>query len=208
MEAEPMAVEGAFTFTAPIHHDDRGSFSSPYLASSFAEATGKDLFSPAQMSHSTSRRGVVRGIHYTAAPPGAAKLVYCPRGRALDFVIDLRTGSPSFGRWTRQELGPAAGRSVYLPVGTGHLFVALEDDTVMVYAMSREYVPENELAVAPHDPDLALALPEGADVLSQRDTAAPTLRTARARGLLPDYRTSVELERAQVRRPVSPSGHR
>lgn len=200
-----MAIEGAFVFTSPVYRDDRGTFSSPFLASAFAEATGSDFFRPAQMSHSSSNRGVVRGIHYTAAPPGAAKLVYCARGAVLDFVVDLRAGSPSFGRWEQLELGPLTGLSVYLPVGVGHLFASLEDDTVMVYTMSREYDPENELAVAPFDPALALPLPEGADVLSRRDREAPTLESSLALGLLPEYRTSVALERAP-RRPSTVSG--
>jgi GNAT superfamily N-acetyltransferase len=93
-------------------------------------AAGHPLFAPAQISHSRSRRGVVRGVHYTATPPGMAKLVHCPQGRALDFIVDLRTGSPAFGRWESVELDPASGRSAYLPVGVGHLFVALEDDEV------------------------------------------------------------------------------
>ncbi|MEU0492759.1 dTDP-4-dehydrorhamnose 3,5-epimerase family protein [Nocardiopsis changdeensis] len=196
MRARQLSIPGALVFTAPVYSDPRGTFTSPFLASAFAEAAGHPLFAPAQISHSRSRRGVVRGVHYTATPPGMAKLVHCPQGRALDFIVDLRTGSPAFGRWESVELDPASGRSAYLPVGVGHLFVALEDDTVMSYFLSREYVAENERAVAPFDPDLGLEIPPGHTQISERDRVAPSLGEAARLGALPDYRECLVLEQS------------
>jgi 5-epimerase len=196
MRAQPLSIPGALVFTAPVYADPRGTFTSPFLASEFAGAAGHPLFAPAQISHSRSRRGVVRGVHYTASPPGMAKLVYCPQGRALDFIVDLRIGSPTFGSWESVELDPGSGRSAYLPVGVGHLFVALEDDTVMSYFLSREYVAENERAVDPFDPDLGLAIPPGHGQISERDRVAPSLDEAARMGALPVYETSLALERA------------
>ncbi|MDA0567770.1 dTDP-4-dehydrorhamnose 3,5-epimerase [Streptomonospora sp. S1-112] len=200
MDVRGLDVEGALLCAPPVFTDERGAFASPYTESALRRAAGHTLFRPAQLSFSTSRRGVLRGVHYTAAPPGGAKFAYCPHGRALDVVVDLRVGSPTFGAWDSVVLGGGEGRGVYLPTGVGHLFLALEDDTVMAYTLSREYDPANEHAVSPADPELALELPaeEGAVLLSERDRAAPTLRQARERGLLPDYSVCREIDRAQV----------
>ncbi|MDS1270789.1 dTDP-4-dehydrorhamnose 3,5-epimerase family protein [Lipingzhangella sp. LS1_29] len=205
MEAHQLGINGAYAFTSRVFSDTRGMFVSPFQESVFTEATGHRLFAVAQTSYSVSRRGVVRGVHYTATPPGGAKYVYCPQGRALDFVVDLRVDSPTFGRWESLVLDQYEARAVYFPIGLGHLFVALEEDTVMSYILSTEYVAENELAISPSDPDLALPIPEDImPVLSQRDRAAPTLAEARAAGTLPDYDRSMELERALHWGPTTP----
>lgn len=195
MKVRELKVAGATEFTPEVYQDRRGSFASPFVASAFATAVGHPLFPLAQMSHSTSRRGTLRGIHYTRTPPGMAKYVYCPSGRALDFVVDLRLGSPTFGRWDVTELDGDSCRAVYVPAGVGHAFVALQDGTLMSYLMSRGYDPDQELAVAALDRTLALPVPDGLPILlSDRDRTAPTLAEARFRGDLPGYRASIEAE--------------
>ncbi|MEU4933017.1 dTDP-4-dehydrorhamnose 3,5-epimerase family protein [Streptomyces yokosukanensis] len=192
-----LAVEGAYEFTPKVFPDGRGLFVTTYQQPLFARATGHG-FPVFQTCQSHSRRGVVRGVHFTSTPPGMAKHVYCGRGRALDFVVDLRVGSPTFGRWDTVQLGQDTFRSTYLPVGVGHVFVALEDDTTMVYLMSGPYVAENELAVSPLDPALGLpVMLDGVEpILSERDVAAPTLAQALEAGILPDYETCLALEAA------------
>ncbi|MFY1699572.1 MULTISPECIES: dTDP-4-dehydrorhamnose 3,5-epimerase family protein [unclassified Solwaraspora] len=188
MKAQPLAVAGAYVFTPQIHPDERGVFVSHFQESDFRAALGHSLFAVAQVSHSRSVQGVARGIHYTRTPPGAAKYVHCPAGRAYDFVVDLRVGSPTYGRWDGVLLDPLHHRAVYLPPGVGHAFVAVESDTVMTYLLSREYDPANELAVSILDPAIALDLPAGlTPLLSPRDRQARTLAQARAAGLLPEY---------------------
>ncbi|NVI88940.1 dTDP-4-dehydrorhamnose 3,5-epimerase family protein [Actinomadura sp. BRA 177] len=195
MRAERLAVEGAFAFAPAAYPDGRGVFVSPYQESAFEEEVGHPLFPVAQASHSVSRKGVVRGLHYTATPPGCAKYVHCPRGRVLDIVLDTRAGSPTFGRWDSVVLDSSDHRAVYFPVGVAHMFVALEDETVMSYLLSREYAARNELAVAPLDPSLGLPLPRGFEpVMSARDRAAPTLKEAMAAGALPSYDVCAALE--------------
>ncbi|NEB81693.1 dTDP-4-keto-6-deoxy-D-glucose epimerase [Streptomyces sp. SID14478] len=190
-----LAIEGALEFTPTVYPDERGLFVTTYQQAQFVAAT-EHPFPFVQTSHSVSRRGVVRGVHYTATPPGMAKHVYCARGRARDFVVDLRVGSPTFGQWDTIELDQEHCRSTYLPVGVGHVFVALEDETTMMYQMSGPYVAQDELAVSPLDP--ALGLPVTIDgvepVLSGRDVAAPTLAQALEAGVLPDYETCRALE--------------
>ncbi|MEU5289078.1 dTDP-4-dehydrorhamnose 3,5-epimerase family protein [Streptomyces sp. CA-278952] len=194
-EFRPLNVEGAFAFTPKVFPDERGLFVSPYQEEAFEEAVGHRLFHVAQTNHSLSSRGVVRGVHYTTTPPGVAKYVYCPRGRALDIIVDIRVGSPTFGQWDAVELDPASFRTMYFPVGVGHAFVALEDDTVMSYMISGTYVAEHELALSPLDPALGLPIPDDiTPLLSERDAAALTLEQARERGLLPDYAESRRIE--------------
>ncbi|RSM50685.1 dTDP-4-keto-6-deoxy-D-glucose epimerase [Amycolatopsis balhimycina DSM 5908] len=196
MQARKLAVDGAIEFTPRVFPDDRGLFVSPFQEEAFAEARGGPLFRVAQTNHSMSKRGVVRGIHYTMTPPGTAKYVYCARGKALDIVVDIRVGSPTFGRWDAVLLDQRDHRAMYFPVGVGHAFVALEDDTAMWYLLSTAYVARNELALSVLDP--ALGLPIDADVdpiLSERDQVAVTLAEAGRQGLLPDYATCLELDR-------------
>jgi epimerase EvaD len=195
MRIRELSVEGALEITPEVSRDDRGLFVSPFQATPFLKATGRPLFTVAQTNHSRSRRGVVRGIHFTVTPPGCAKYVYCPHGSALDIVVDIRVGSPTFGTWDVVEVDPLNFRSVYFPVGVGHAFVALQDDTVMSYMISGEYVPENELGLFMLDPDLALPVPKDVrPIMSERDRQAPTLAEAARRGLLPRYENCKKAE--------------
>ncbi|GAA3971199.1 dTDP-4-keto-6-deoxy-D-glucose epimerase [Thermobifida alba] len=196
MRARRLGVEGVVEFTPTAFPDERGFFVSPLQESVFVEAVGHALFPVAQASYSVSRRGVVRGVHYTAAPPGMAKYVYCPQGRALDVVVDIRVGSPTFGRWESVELDRRGARALYIPAGVGHLFVALEDDTVMSYLLAGEYVAENEREISPFDPELALPIPEDiSPILSKRDREAPSLAQAGEAGLLPEYEWCLAAEK-------------
>ena len=188
MQVRELAVEGALEFTSLSFPDERGRVTVPLLGDVFSEATGTPFFTVAQTMHSESRRGVVRGFHYTVTPPGTAKYVYTVSGRSQDFVLDLRLGSPTFGRWDTVLLEPETAHALYLPTGVGHAFAALEDHTVMCYLMSSPYVAERERAVSVLDPDIGLRLPPGpAPVLSERDRRAPTLEEALRRGDLPDF---------------------
>lgn len=197
MRVRELSVEGAFEFTPKVSHDDRGLFVSPFQETSFFRATGRPLFTVAQTNHSKSCRGVVRGVHFTVTPPGCAKYVYCPQGAALDIVVDIRVGSPTFGQWDAVEVDSENFCSVYFPVGVGHAFISYEDDTVMSYMISGEYVPENELALSVLDPDLDLPLPTDVrPILSDRDKAAITFNEAERRGLLPQYEKCKEMEAA------------
>ena len=185
---EPSTIDGAFRFTPPVYADGRGLFTSPFQEAAFAGALDRPLFPVRDVSHNRSARGVLRGIHYTAAPPGRAKYVYCPYGEVRDYLVDLRVGSPTFGRCEMTELSGDNSRALYIPVGVGHAFLSLRDDSVIVYLMSEGYVPANELAVSPLDPAIGLPLPEGLEIRqSERDAVAPTLAEARERGLLDDY---------------------
>lgn len=187
MHASKLEVAGGFAFTPEIHRDERGFFASPMQEAAFTAATGT-RFTVAQTNHSVSARGVLRGIHFTVLPPGQAKYVYCAHGRALDVMVDIRVGSPTFGQWSALELDAESCRAVYFPDGVGHAFMALEDDTVMSYLVSTSYQAELEKAIDALDPQLGIPWPS--DVVptrSARDRAAPRLAEAEALGILPRY---------------------
>jgi epimerase EvaD len=200
MSARPLRVAGAYAFTPRVFPDSRGAFLSPYQEAAFTAAVGHPLFPVAQSNHSVSARDVVRGIHYTLTPPGTAKYVYCARGSALDIVVDVRVGSPTFGAWDAVLLDQTDHRAMYFPLGLGHAFVSLEDDTVMSYMLSGGYVAEHELALTALDPALGLPLPDrDRMILSDRDSVAPTLAEAAEAGTLPVYERCLEIEKAMYR---------
>jgi 5-epimerase len=192
-----LSVDGAFEITPDVMRDDRGLFVSPFQEKQFLLATGRPLFPVAQTNHTCSRRGVVRGVHFTATPPGCAKYVYCARGAAIDIAVDLRVGSPTFGVWEAVEVDAQSFRSVYFPIGVGHACISLQDDTVMCYMISGEYVRENEHSVFVMDTDLGLPVPKDVEtILSERDQVAPSLAEAEKEGLLPLYEECMEAESA------------
>lgn len=187
MKVRELAVRDAYEFTPQQFPDNRGLFVAPFQEQALVSAIGHPL-RLAQTNHSVSKRGVIRGVHFADTPPGQAKYVYCPSGALLDVIIDLRVGSPTFGRWDAVRLDSVEFRAVYLAEGLGHAFVALEDDTAMSYLCSTGYNPGGEHGITPLDPELALPWPAGlAPILSEKDTAAPTLAEAREAGLLPRY---------------------
>ena len=117
----------------------------------FREHAGHDL-DLAQANCSVSAAGVLRGIHFSDVPPGQAKYVTCVRGAALDVVVDIRVGSPTFGQWDSVLLDDVDRREIYLAEGLGHAFMALEDDTTIVYLCSTGYAPGREHGVRPARP--------------------------------------------------------
>jgi dTDP-4-dehydrorhamnose 3,5-epimerase len=197
VHVEQTSVEGSWIFTPRRHSDDRGSFLELFTASSLEEATGRRL-ELAQANLSVSRTGAVRGVHYADVPPGQAKYVTCVTGSVLDVVVDLRVGSPTYGRHAVVPLDAVEQRAVFVSEGLGHAFVALEDGSTVVYVCSTGYNPGAEHAVHPLDPELGIPWPrtlaDGRPLelhLSPKDAAAPSLAEARAAGALPAYRQDV-----------------
>jgi dTDP-4-dehydrorhamnose 3,5-epimerase len=184
---EPLGIEGAWLFTPRVFGDARGSFAEWFRGAQFEETVGHPL-RVAQSNISISAAGVVRGIHLATTPPGQAKYVTCMRGRVLDLVVDVRVGSPTYGRHEFVELTEENQRAVYVSEGLGHGFIALTDDSAFVYLVSEPFNPTGEFGIHPFDPELAIAWPDDIEVsLSAKDEQAPTLAEARAQGLLPDY---------------------
>ncbi len=154
-----------------MHGDDRGFFVETYRRSSLAELGIADEF--VQNNHSRSRGGVVRGMHFQ---PGMAKLIRCARGAIYDVVVDLRRGSPTFGRWEGFELDDSAHHQVYCPDGFAHGFCVLSDIADVVYLTSAYYDAGLDAGFAYDDPAVGIAWPPGvALTASPRDSGAPAL---------------------------------
>ncbi|WP_433495174.1 dTDP-4-dehydrorhamnose 3,5-epimerase family protein [Micromonospora sp. CA-248089] len=186
MKIRPLSIEGAWEVTPQQHGDPRGLFLEWYRFDRLAEAVGHPL-RLAQANISVSARDVVRGIHFADVPPGQAKYVTCVRGAVLDVVVDVRVGSPTYGRWEAVRLDDTERRAVYLAEGLGHGFCALTDDATLSYLCSTTYNPAGEHTVHPLDPDLGIDWPATMPLLSDRDAAAPSLAETRAAGVLPGY---------------------
>ncbi|MCX5405216.1 dTDP-4-dehydrorhamnose 3,5-epimerase [Streptomyces sp. NBC_00335] len=191
MKFRELSIEGTFEITPQQHGDPRGMFMEWYRFDRLAEVVGHPL-NLAQANLSVSQRGVVRGIHFADVPRGQAKYVTCVRGAVLDIIVDIRVGSPTFGRWEGIRLDDLDRRAVYLPEGMGHGFCALTDDATLSYVCSETYNPTSEHSVHPLDPDLGIDWPADVPLLSARDDAAPSLADAAASGLLPDYAACIE----------------
>jgi dTDP-4-dehydrorhamnose 3,5-epimerase len=186
VKIRPLTVEGAFEVTPVQHSDPRGTFLEWYRFDTLAAAVGHPL-DLAQANLSVSARDVVRGIHFADVPPGQAKYVICMAGAVLDVVVDLRVGSPTFGQWESVRLDDEKRRAVYLAEGLGHGFCALSERATVAYLCSSTYRPGHEHGINPLDPELGIAWPAAAPLLSAKDAAAPTFAEAREVGLLPHY---------------------
>jgi len=184
---EQLSVPGAWIFTPGIHRDERGSFLELFRGPELAGKFGYSL-AVAQANCSVSRRGVIRGIHFADVPPGQAKYVTCVSGAMLDVAVDLRAGSPSFGRWEAIRLDDEKRRAMYLAEGLGHAFMALTEECTVIYLCSTPYAPGREHGVHPLDPSVGIRWPLDIEpVLSAKDAGAPSLAEALRDGVLPQY---------------------
>lgn len=190
MEIRETKVPGAWSFTPRQFPDDRGVFLEWFRSDLLLQTVGHTM-SVAQANNSVSRRDVLRGIHYALVPPGQAKYVYCARGALLDFVVDIRDGSPTFGAWDTVRLDDVDRRGIYIAEGIGHAVVALTDDASLNYLVSTPYDPTREFTISPLDPALGIDWGVADPVLSERDAKAPTLEEARALGQLPTWESCV-----------------
>jgi dTDP-4-dehydrorhamnose 3,5-epimerase len=187
MDIRALKIEGSFEIIPRQFPDDRGVFLESFRGDRLAEAVGHRL-DVIQTNVSVSSRGTVRGVHFADVPPSQAKYVTALSGSFIDFVIDIRLGSPTFGQWESVLLDTVDRRAIYLAEGLGHAICSLQDDSTVTYLCSATYDPMREHGINPLDPQLDLALPgEITAVLSAKDAAAPSLSEAAAQGLLPRY---------------------
>ncbi|AJW78389.1 dTDP-4-dehydrorhamnose 3,5-epimerase family protein [Clavibacter michiganensis] len=188
MQIRELAVPDGYEITPVQRADDRGVFLEWYRFDELERVVGHRL-DLRQANMSVSKRGVVRGVHFADVPRGQAKYVKAVSGAVLDFVIDIRVGSPTFGQWDSVRLDTETHKAVYISEGLGHCFVALTDDAAVTYLVSDVYNPGAEHGIDPLDPEVGLVFPEeaGEPLLSPKDLEAPTLAEAAAAGLLPTW---------------------
>jgi dTDP-4-dehydrorhamnose 3,5-epimerase len=167
-------LEGPILLEPEVHGDARGFFLETARANTLAELGITDEF--VQDNHSRSARGVLRGMHFQ---PGMAKLVRCARGRIFDVVVDIRPGSPAFGRWEGFELNDEDHHQVYCPDGFAHGFCVLSDTADVIYRCSAYYDPARESGFRFDDPEVGIEWPQVDLVTSDRDANAPLLSELR-----------------------------
>jgi dTDP-4-dehydrorhamnose 3,5-epimerase len=184
---ESLSIDGAWVYTPRIFPDDRGLLTEAYQLAEFTAATGYPV-SLRQVNCSVSRRGVIRGIHFTAGLPGQAKYVFCPAGVLLDVVVDIRVGSPTFGRWEAVRLDDSGRRATFLEHGLGHALMALSPEATAVYLCTSTYDRAADRAIHPLDPQIGIDWPRDAPfILSGKDTSALSLAQMAETGALPHY---------------------
>lgn len=187
MTMTPLSIHGAWLLQSRVFADDRGTFSEWFKSSLLTELTGES-FEPVQANVSVSNAGVIRGIHYSLGTHGQAKLVTVLRGSILDVAIDVRTGSPTFGKYESVVMTAGDGKTMFLRHDMAHAFQALEDNTVVSYLVSTEYSPTDEKEISPMCPHLGIKWDASLlPVLSEKDLAAPNLDNQVKTGLLPVY---------------------
>jgi dTDP-4-dehydrorhamnose 3,5-epimerase len=166
-----------FLIPAKRFGDDRGWFTEVYSQRAFPASAGPITF--VQDNHSYSKPvGTLRGMHFQTPPFGQDKLVRCIRGRIYDVAVDVRRGSPTYGRYVGAELSAENGAQLFIPIGFAHAFVTLEPDTEVTYKVTNYYAPQNDGGIRWDDKDVGIAWPLPAGVeptLSPKDTKLPTL---------------------------------
>lgn len=167
---------GLIHLTSRIFKDDRGYFCETYKKSEFKKL-GIDEEFP-QENVSFSKKNVLRGLHYQKNPHAQGKLVACLKGSVLDVGVDIRKGSPTYGKWKSYILTAESGDMLYVPVGYAHGFLTLSDETMIMYKGTSEYSPESEGGIVWNDPDLAIDWGISNPIVIDRDANLPKLADA------------------------------
>jgi dTDP-4-dehydrorhamnose 3,5-epimerase len=185
VELRESSLQGVILFTPSIYEDDRGFFLENFRLDKLEDSLGRD-FLIKQSNLSLSHRGVLRGIHFAGVPNGQAKYVSVMSGEIVDYVIDLRLGSSTFGQWEQFELNSQNRHSLFIPEGFGHAFLAVADNTVVHYMVNEFFSPGNEFAINSLDPDIGLEFPlhRSELIISDKDLEAPSLEHAQQNQIL------------------------
>lgn len=198
MDFKQLQIPGAFEISTKSFGDDRGSFWEWFRQSEFEAATGQTL-NMKQANSSVSSKGVARGIHFAQLPPSQAKYVTCMSGAIIDYIVDIRRGSPTFGQWHSVQLDSEARNAVYIPAGLGHAFVTVSESATVNYLVSEQFNPSREHGIHPFDVDIDLRFPFPQDelLLSPKDAQAPSLSELLNTELLPTWEAAQDFYTTQ-----------
>ncbi len=171
-----LPIPGVQLIEPKVFPDGRGFFLETYKHSEFMEAGIPEHFT--QDNYSRSEKGVLRGLHYQKAPHGQGKLIRCVKGSIFDVAVDIRKGSPTYGKWVGAELTEENNHLLYVPVGFAHGFQVLTAFAEVLYKCTSEYYPAADRGIIWNDPALAIAWPLPDPLLSKKDIVHPVLKNA------------------------------
>ncbi len=171
-----LAISDVVLVTTRAFADARGFFMEAFKGSEFSALGLPDHF--VQDNHSYSRQGVLRGLHYQLEPAAQGKFVMAARGEVFDVAVDLRRGSPTYGKWVGATLSDVNHAMLWVPQGFAHGFYVMSEEAYVVYKVTHEYAPDLDRGIRWNDPDIGVSWPGTAPVLSEKDARAPLLREA------------------------------
>jgi dTDP-4-dehydrorhamnose 3,5-epimerase len=171
MKITRLAIPDVIVFEPTVFDDLRGSFFESFNKREFTRLTGVNT-EFVQDNHSTSRKNVLRGLHYQLAPHAQGKLVRVIRGVIFDVAVDIRQDSLTYGRWVGEQLSAENRRQIWIPPGFAHGFLALEDNTEVLYKATEYYDRSSERVIPWNDPQIRIAWPTATPILSPKDAAA------------------------------------
>ncbi len=171
-----LEIPGLILVRPRIFADDRGFFLETYKHSEFAAAGIREHL--VQDNYSRSTRGVLRGLHVQKSPKTQGKLIMCMQGRIFDVAVDIRAGSPHFGKWVGVELTRDNKHMLYVPPGFAHGFQVLSENADVMYKCTEEYSPSDDRGIIWNDPDIGIVWPLPDPILSGKDSKQPRLREA------------------------------
>ena len=178
-------LSGVLLIEPEVHTDERGFFLETWHQDRYRDSGLPDVVF-AQDNHSRSARGVLRGLHFQKEFP-QGKLVQVSRGRVFDVAVDIRVGSPDFGRWVGYELSDENNHQMWIPPGFAHGFLALSDSADLMYKCTDTYRSDDDFGILWDDPRIAVQWPISDPLLSDKDKVLPTLSDAEQAGSLPVF---------------------
>jgi dTDP-4-dehydrorhamnose 3,5-epimerase len=178
VEFEKTEIDAVLVVKTGLFSDERGFFSETHSQKVWSDTGFDQAF--VQDNLSRSCKGTLRGLHYQLDPHGMGKLVRCVYGAVFDVAVDIRAGSPTYGRWVGRELSAKNSLSLWVPVGFAHGFLSLADDSLVHYKCTEMHTPEAERSLSYADPTIAISWPIEPTVISGKDREAPLLADAEA----------------------------
>lgn len=175
MRTETTSISGLLIITPDVFADERGFFMESFQEKRYQEILGRDIHF-VQDNLSQSKKGVLRGLHYQALPMAQGKLVSVLQGRVLDVAVDIRFGSPTFGKYVAVELSAENHKQFWIPAGFAHGFVALEDATLFAYKCTNVYSKEHDRGIRFDDPALGIKWEGENLIVSEKDQKHPFLK--------------------------------
>ncbi len=169
-------IDGVLTVEVGVFRDERGFFTETYSREVWEGQGFTEVF--VQDNLSLSAKGTLRGMHYQLAPYSMGKLVRAVTGSVFDVAVDLRRGSPTFGKWVGRTLSGENGLALWIPAGFAHGFIALEDETLVYYKCTAAHAPEAERSLSYNDPQVGIEWPLEPTIVSEKDAHAPPLQQA------------------------------